>query len=122
MHFGRQLKTLQETPRRTMDQLRKLEQRHCRLRTVLATVSELGRQARFRLGNALFVAVQLPDSPEVRFEEMMPKGVNQGARPDVISPKPVSGQLPVGHPGIGTSAHAKPCFHQGTFQQVDRAT
>jgi hypothetical protein len=32
------------------------------------------------------------ESPEVFFEEMMPKGVNQGARPDVISPKPVSGQ------------------------------
>ncbi len=30
--------------------------------------------------------------PEVSFEEMLPKGVNQGARTDVISPKPVSGQ------------------------------
>jgi hypothetical protein len=32
-----------------------------------------------------------PHGPEVLFEEMMPIGVNQGARPDMISPKPVSG-------------------------------
>jgi hypothetical protein len=32
------------------------------------------------------------EGPEVLFEEMMRKGVNQGARPDVISPKPVWGQ------------------------------
>jgi len=54
----------------------------------------------------------------------MPKGVNQGARPDVISPKPVSGQLLVGRVQIQDHwlvfrwssflddtppIHAKPC-------------
>jgi hypothetical protein len=36
------------------------------------------------------------NSRKVFFEEMMPKGVNQGARPDVISPKPVSRSHAVG--------------------------
>ena len=36
------------------------------------------------------------NSRRVFFEEMMPKSINQGARPDVISPKPVSRSHAVG--------------------------
>ena len=44
MHFVRQLKTLHATaPRRTIDRLRKLNHRPCRVRTVLVTVPEIGR-------------------------------------------------------------------------------
>src|SRR6516162_3034866 len=68
---------------------RKLEQRHCRQRTVLATVPELGRQARFRLGNPLFVAVQLPDSPGSPIRGSL---LLLDASRTLISEKPVSGQ------------------------------
>jgi hypothetical protein len=50
------------------------------------------------------------EGPEVSLEEMMPKGVKQGAQPDVISPKPVPGELRT----IGTSAHRR------LYVQVDR--
>ena len=70
---------------------------------------ESARFAKRRANSNRYAAQRLPSSPinltgnahsvegcansqEVLFEEMMPKDVNQGARPEVISPKPVSGQ------------------------------